>query len=92
MTMAGFNSNGQASLFDVARTAMSAQLVRMNAAASNLANAGGTTGSADTAAARAQFRARSFIASVSMHTTVTATMKPASAATNGSSSANSTVA
>jgi flagellar basal-body rod protein FlgC len=35
----------QTSLFDVARTAMSAQLVRMNAAASNLANAGTVSGS-----------------------------------------------
>ena len=33
------------SLFDVARGAMSAQLVRMNAAASNLANAGTVAGS-----------------------------------------------
>jgi flagellar basal-body rod protein FlgC len=36
-----------ASLFDVARGAMSAQLVRMNAAASNLANAGTVSGSAE---------------------------------------------
>ncbi len=34
-------------LFDVARQGMSAQLVRMNAAASNLANAGSVAGSAD---------------------------------------------
>ncbi len=40
MTMPGMNS-----LFDVARTAMSAQLVRMNASASNLANAGTVAGS-----------------------------------------------
>lgn len=33
------------SIFDVARSAMSAQLVRMNAAASNLANAGTIAGS-----------------------------------------------
>jgi len=37
------------SVFQVAGRAMSAQLVRMNTTASNLANAGGTTGSADTA-------------------------------------------
>ena len=37
------------SLFDVARGAMSAQLVRMNAAASNLANAGSVAGSETTA-------------------------------------------
>ena len=36
-------------LFDVATRAMSAQLVRMNAAASNLANAGSVAGSADQA-------------------------------------------
>ena len=38
---------GTASLFDLARGAMSAQLVRMNAAASNLANAGTVAGSAE---------------------------------------------
>lgn len=36
-------------LFDVATRAMSAQLVRMNAAASNLANAGSVAGSAEQA-------------------------------------------
>ena len=36
-------------IFQVAGRAMSAQLVRMNTTASNLANAGGVTGSADTA-------------------------------------------
>ena len=36
-------------IFQVAGRAMSAQLVRMNTTASNLANAGGTTGSAETA-------------------------------------------
>ena len=35
---------GQMNLFDVAQRAMSAQLVRMNSAASNLANAGSVTG------------------------------------------------
>ncbi|OYW44836.1 MAG: flagellar basal body rod protein FlgC [Sphingomonadales bacterium 32-68-7] len=35
---------GPMTLFDVAQRAMSAQLVRMNAAASNLANAGSVTG------------------------------------------------
>jgi flagellar basal-body rod protein FlgC len=34
-------------LFDVAQRAMSAQLVRMNAAASNLANSGSVSGTAD---------------------------------------------
>ena len=37
--------SGRMTLFDVAQRAMSAQLVRMNAAASNLANAGSVTGS-----------------------------------------------
>jgi len=36
---------GPASIFDLARRGMSAQLVRMNAAASNLANAGTVSGS-----------------------------------------------
>ncbi|WP_380782483.1 flagellar basal body rod protein FlgC [Sphingomonas sp. R86520] len=36
-------------IFQVAGRAMSAQLIRMNTTASNLANAGGTTGSAETA-------------------------------------------
>ena len=36
---------GSLSLFDVAQRAMSAQLVRMNAASSNLANAGTVSGS-----------------------------------------------
>lgn len=36
---------GALSLFDVAQRAMTAQLVRMNAAASNLANAGSVAGS-----------------------------------------------
>ena len=47
MTMAG---NGQPlSLFDVTARAMSAQLVRMNASASNLANAGNVAANADAA-------------------------------------------
>ena len=37
--------SGATTLFDVARSAMSSQLVRMNAAASNLANAGTVSGS-----------------------------------------------
>ena len=39
----------QLNLFSVAQRAMSAQLVRMNAAASNLANAGSVTGNKDDA-------------------------------------------
>jgi flagellar basal-body rod protein FlgC len=42
-------SNQPMTIFQVAGRAMSAQLVRMNTTASNLANAGGTTGSAETA-------------------------------------------
>ena len=40
---------GAMNLFDVAQRGMSAQLVRMNAAASNLANAGSVSGSEQTA-------------------------------------------
>ena len=40
-------SSGPMTLFDVAQHGMSAQLVRMNAAASNLANAGSVSGSAE---------------------------------------------
>ena len=40
---------GPANIFDVARGAMSAQLVRLNTAASNLANAGSLSSSAETA-------------------------------------------
>ncbi len=39
--------SGPTSLFDLAQRGMSAQLVRMNAAASNLANAGSVAGSAE---------------------------------------------
>ncbi|MCK9541961.1 MAG: flagellar basal body rod protein FlgC [Novosphingobium sp.] len=46
MTVAGASP---ANLFDVARRGMSAQLVRMNAAASNLANAGSVAASKDAA-------------------------------------------
>ncbi|MCT8001138.1 flagellar basal body rod protein FlgC [Sphingomonas sanguinis] len=42
-------ANAPLSIFQVAGRAMSAQLVRMNTTASNLANAGDVTGSADTA-------------------------------------------
>ena len=43
----GGPTSGPTSLFDLARRGMSAQLVRMNAAASNLANAGSVAGSAE---------------------------------------------
>jgi flagellar basal-body rod protein FlgC len=41
--------SGPSSIFDLAQRGMSAQLVRMNAAASNLANAGTVTGSEEAA-------------------------------------------
>lgn len=41
--------SGPSNIFDLAQGAMSAQLVRMNAAASNLANAGSIAGSQDEA-------------------------------------------
>ncbi len=41
--------SGPLTLFDMAQRGLSAQLVRMNAAASNLANAGSVAGSADAA-------------------------------------------
>ena len=44
-----FGNSGQMSLFTLAQRGMSAQMVRMNAAASNLANAGTVTGSEATA-------------------------------------------
>ena len=43
------SASAPASIFDVARGAMSAQLVRLNTAASNLANSGSVSSSADTA-------------------------------------------
>lgn len=45
----GGSSSTPMTVFDIAGRGMSAQLVRMNAAASNLANAGTVSGSADTA-------------------------------------------
>ena len=47
--MGNTTTTGHLSLFDVAQRGMSAQLVRMNTAASNLANAGATANSQDTA-------------------------------------------
>ncbi|MDE1917762.1 MAG: flagellar basal body rod protein FlgC [Sphingomonadales bacterium] len=44
--MSNPTTTGSLNLFDVASRGMSAQLVRMNAAASNLANAGAVAGSA----------------------------------------------
>jgi flagellar basal-body rod protein FlgC len=45
MIVPGAPNSAPMNLFDVARRGMSAQLVRMNAAASNLANAGSVAGS-----------------------------------------------
>jgi len=42
-------SNGPMTLFDLAQRGLSSQMVRMNAAASNLANAGAVAGTADAA-------------------------------------------
>jgi flagellar basal-body rod protein FlgC len=70
------------SVFQVAGRAMSAQLVRMNTTASNLANAGGTTGSADTAyktmkpVFRTSFDAASGLATVDVEKIVTAGEAP----------------
>ena len=70
------------SVFQVAGRAMSAQLVRMNTTASNLANAGGTTGSAETAyktmkpVFRTSFDAASGLATVDGEKIVTAGEAP----------------
>ena len=45
MTMSGTSPSGPMNLFEVARRGLSAQMVRMNAAASNLTNAGSVAGS-----------------------------------------------
>lgn len=70
------------SVFQVAGRAMSAQLVRLNTTASNLANAGGTTGSADTAyktmkpVFRTSFDAASGMSTVDVEKVVTAGEAP----------------
>lgn len=70
------------SVFQVAGRAMSAQLVRMNTTASNLANVGGTTGSAETAyktmkpVFRTSFDAASGLATVDVESIVTAGEAP----------------
>ena len=69
-------------VFQVAGRAMSAQLIRMNTTASNLANAGGTTGSAETAyktmkpVFRTSFDAASGLATVDVEKIVTAGEAP----------------
>ena len=75
-------SNQPMTIFQVAGRAMSAQLVRMNATASNLANAGGTTGSAETAyksmrpVFRTSFDAASGMSTVDVERVVTAGEAP----------------
>jgi flagellar basal-body rod protein FlgC len=70
------------SIFQVAGRAMSAQLVRMNTTASNLANAGAVTGSAATAYRsmkpifRTQFDQASGMATVDVERVVTAGEEP----------------
>ncbi len=69
-------------IFQVAGRAMSAQLVRMNTTASNLANAGAVTGSADTAYRtikpifRTQYDKASGLATVNVESVVTAGDQP----------------
>ncbi len=70
------------SVFQVAGRAMSAQLIRMNTTASNLANAGGTAGSAEAAyktmkpVFRTSFDAASGLATVDVEKIVTAGEEP----------------
>ena len=70
------------SIFQVAGRAMTAQLVRMNTTASNLANVGGTAGSADAAyktmkpVFRTSFDAASGMATVDVEKVVTAGEAP----------------
>lgn len=69
-------------IFDVAGHAMSAQLVRLNTTASNLANVGVTSGSADSAyrtikpVFRTQFDQASGLATVNVERIVTAGEEP----------------
>ncbi len=75
-------ANQPLSIFQVAGRAMSAQLVRMNTTASNLANAGAVTGSAETAyrtmkpVFRTQFDQASGMATVDVERVVTAGEEP----------------
>src|SRR3546814_17420774 len=69
-------------IFQVAGRAMSAQLVRMNPTASNLANAGGIASSADAAhktikpAFRTQYDNAPGLATLNVHANVTAGAEP----------------
>ena len=74
--------NGNFSVFDISGRAMSAQLVRLNTTASNLANAGGTATTADAAyrtmkpVFRTQFDAASGLATVDVERIVQAGEAP----------------
>lgn len=77
MTMA----NGPMSIFDIAGRAMSAQLIRLNATASNMANAGNVTGSEAEAyrAIKPVFRSvteRPGVSTVKVEQVVTSDAKP----------------
>ena len=75
-------SNGPLTIFQVSGRAMSAQLVRMNTTASNLANAGAISGSADTAyrtikpVFRTSFDKASGMSTVDVESVVTAGENP----------------
>ena len=75
-------ANAPMTIFQVAGRAMSAQLVRMNTTASNLANAGGVAGSAEAAyktmkpVFRTSFDAASGLATVDVEKIVTAGEAP----------------
>ena len=76
-------ANAPMTIFQVAGRAMSAQLLRMNTTASNLANAGGVAGSADAAyktmkpVFRTSFDAASGMSTVDVEKVVTAGEAPA---------------
>lgn len=74
-------ANGPMSVFDIAGRAMSAQLVRLNATASNMANAGNVTGSEAEAyrAIKPVFRSvteRPGVSTVKVEQVVTSDAKP----------------
>lgn len=74
-------ANGPMSIFDIAGRAMSAQLIRLNATASNMANAGNVTGSEAEAyrAIKPVFRSvteRPGVSTVKVEQVVTSDAKP----------------
>ena len=80
--MSQVNGNGPLSIFQVAGRAMSAQLVRMNTTASNLANAGNSASTAEAAyktmkpVFRTSFDAASGMSTVDVEKVVTAGEAP----------------